>query len=63
MDRALIQPEGTQYEAGHFFALNLRTHLMRHLAVADQQECDNEHDMRALKALSIPEIRMGVPRA
>jgi hypothetical protein len=35
MDRERIAPEGTKYADGHFFLIDLRTSLMRHLAVAD----------------------------
>ena len=62
MSRKREEPAGTKYAAGHFFALDLRTHLMRHLAAADQQERRKEHDMRALKRLPISELRMGAPR-
>ena len=59
MDRERVQPEGTKYAVGHFFLIDLRTHYMRHLAVADQDERKKEHDMRALKALTATELRMG----
>ena len=62
MSRKREEPAGIKYATGHFFALDLRTHLMRHLAVADQQERRKEHDMRALKGLSISELRMGAPK-
>ena len=62
MSRKREEPVGTKYATGHFFALDLRTRLMRHLAAADQQERRKEHDMRALKGLSISELRMGAPK-
>jgi hypothetical protein len=62
MDRVRVEPVGTQDAVGHFFALNLRNHLLRHLVVADQQERRKEHDMRALKALATSELRMGAPK-
>ena len=61
MSRKREEPAGTKYAAGHFFALDLRTHLMRHLAAADQQERREEYDMRALKRLPLSELRMGAP--
>jgi hypothetical protein len=42
----------TKYATGHFFALNLRNHTLRHLGVADQDNRKKEHDMRALKRLT-----------
>ena len=62
LSRQREEPAGTKFAVGHFFALNLRNHLMRHLAVADQHERRKEHDMRALKALSIAQLRMGAPK-
>ena len=53
--------DGVKYAVGHFFALNLRTHGLSHLAVADQIERKKEHDMRALKAMSLEALRQGVP--
>ena len=38
MNRVRVEPAGTQDAVGHFFALNLRNQLMRHLVVADQEE-------------------------
>jgi hypothetical protein len=61
MNRKREAPEGIKYAVGHFFALNLRNQLMRHLVVADQVERKKEHDMRALKGLSKSELRMGAP--
>ena len=51
--------DGVKYAVGHFFALNLRTHALSHLAVADQIERKKEHDMRALKAMSLETLRQG----
>jgi len=62
MNRKREEPEGTKYAVGHFFALNLRNALMRHLVVADQEERKKEHDMRALKGLTRSELRMGAPK-
>lgn len=61
MNRKREEPAGTKYAAGHFFALNLRNQLMRHLVAADQVERKKEHDMRALKGLTKSELRMGAP--
>jgi hypothetical protein len=53
--------DGVKYAVGHFFCLNLRTHALSHLAVADQIERKKEHDMRALKALPLEALRQGAP--
>lgn len=44
---------------GHFFSLNLRTHLLRHLAAAEGL---HEHDMSALKRIKPKGLRQGVPQ-
>ena len=44
---------------GHFFALNLRTHTLSHLAGADQEARKQEHDMRALKRQTLDQLRQG----
>jgi len=54
--------DGTKYATGHFYALNLRSHALSHLCVADQVERKKEHDMRALKQLEITILRQGAPQ-
>lgn len=54
--------EGGKDAVGHFFCLNLRTHALSHLSVADQIERRKEHDMRALKRLDIEVLRQGAPK-
>ena len=51
--------DGVKYATGHFFVLNLRTHALAHLTAADQAARKKEHDMRALKRLSVDELRQG----
>ena len=51
--------KGIKYATGHFFALNLRSHALVHLTVADQLTRKKEHDMHALKKLSLSELRQG----
>ena len=53
--------DGTKYATGHFYALNLRSHALSHLCVADQVERKKEHDMRALKQLEITTLRQAAP--
>ncbi len=60
-DRACSE-DGAKHATGHFFALNLRTRALVHLAVADQLERKKEHDMRALKRMSIQTLRQGAPK-
>jgi len=54
--------DGGKYATGHFFTLNLRTHALAHLTAADQVERKKEHDMRALKRLSMEELRQGAKK-
>ena len=55
--------DGTRYATGHFFGLNLRTHALFHLTLADRGPTrKREHDMRALKRLPPEELRRGADR-
>jgi len=48
---------------GHFFLLNLRTHFLSHLTGADQSGTrKREHDMRAIKRLTVDALRGGQPK-
>ena len=49
--------EGSKMAVGHFYALNLRTHTLRHLAAAEGL---HEHDMSALKRITPKGLRQGV---
>ena len=51
--------DGCKDAVGHFFSLNLRSHALAHLTVAGQVERRKEHDMRALKRLSLQSLRQG----
>jgi hypothetical protein len=51
--------KGSKYATGHFMALNLRSHALVHLTVADQLTRKKEHDMHALKRLSLKDLRQG----
>ena len=52
--------DGTTYATGNFFGLNLRTHALFHLIGADRSGTrKKEHDMRALKRLSLEALRQG----
>lgn len=55
--------DGSKRAVGHFHALDLRTHAMAHLALADTSgERKGEHDMRALKRLDTADLRQGAPK-
>jgi hypothetical protein len=51
--------DGTKMAVGHFYALNLRTHTLRHLAAGEGL---HEHDMSALKRIKPKGLRQGVPK-
>lgn len=53
--------DATKYAVGHLYTLNLRTHALSHLCVADQANRKKEHDMRALKRQDIDTLRQGTP--
>jgi hypothetical protein len=50
---------GSKMAVGHFYALNLRTHTLRHLAAGEGL---HEHDMSALKRIKPKGLRQGVPQ-
>lgn len=52
------RPDGTKYAVGHFYALDLRRHTLRHLDVGVG---DKEHDMHVLKRLTLEVLRQGAP--
>jgi hypothetical protein len=51
--------EGVKMAVGHFYALNLRTHTLRHLAAGEGL---HEHDMSVLKRIKPKGLRQGVPK-
>lgn len=51
--------DGRKWAVGHFYTLNLRSHAMKHLEMADEVHRKHEHDMRALKRQSIQSLRQG----
>lgn len=54
--------DGKKYAMGHFYARNLRTGMLSHLTGADQVNRRKEHDMRALKRLTLAALRQGAPK-
>jgi len=61
-----VKEDGTRvvkkYPVGHLYTLDLRTHLMRHLITADQENRRKEHDMRGLKRAGAEGLRQGVKK-
>lgn len=51
--------DGSKMAVGHFYALNLRTHTLRHLAAGEGL---HEHDMSALKRIKPKGLRHGTPK-
>jgi Transposase DDE domain len=51
--------DDSKMAVGHFYALNLRTHTLDHLAVGEGL---HEHDMSALKRTKPKGLRQGVPK-
>lgn len=52
--------DGAKYAVGHFYALDLRRHSLRHLAVGGGKK---EHDMHVLKRLDAQALRQNAPKA
>ena len=50
-----------KYATSPIYALNLRTHGLSHLALADQITRRKEHEMRTLKRLTVAQLRQGAP--
>jgi len=53
---------GRKYPVQHFYSVDLRTHALRHLTLADTSGTrKKEHDTRALKRLDIETLRQSAP--
>jgi hypothetical protein len=52
----------TKYATGHLYTLDLRSHAMSHLTVADQVTRKKEHDMRSLKRQDTDVLRQGAAK-
>jgi hypothetical protein len=48
-----------KFATSHIYSLNLRTHGLTHLALADQITRRKEHEMRTLKRLTLDDLRQG----
>jgi hypothetical protein len=54
---------GKKYPTQHFYSVDLRTHALRHLTLADTSGTrKREHDTRALKRLDIATLRQSAPK-
>lgn len=54
---------GKKHPTQHFYSVDLRTHALRHLTLADTSGVrKREHDTRALKRLDIETLRQGAPK-
>jgi Transposase DDE domain len=53
------KPAEKRYAVGHLYALNLRTHALRHLGLCEGKK---EHDMGAIKRLGAEALRLGTPK-
>lgn len=54
--------DGRKWAVGHFYTLDMRSHAMKHLEMADEVDRKHEHDMRALKRQSIQSLRQNAPK-
>jgi len=52
----------TKYATGHLYTLDLRSHAMSHLTVADQITRKKEHEMRSLKRQTVDVLRQGAAK-
>jgi hypothetical protein len=58
-----IRKDGKKYPTQHFYSVDLRSHALRHLALADTSgKRKREHDTRALKRLEIETLRQSAPK-
>jgi hypothetical protein len=56
------EDKGTFYAVAHLYTRNLRSGLVAHLINADEVTRKKEHEMRALKRLSITAMRQNAPK-
>ncbi|MBN1470592.1 MAG: transposase [Syntrophaceae bacterium] len=55
--------DGMKHPTQHFYSVDLRSHALRHLALADTSGTrKREHDTRALKRLDIETLRQSAPK-
>lgn len=55
--------DGKKYPTQHFYSVDLRSHALRHLTLADTSGTrKREHDTRALKRLEVETLRQSAPK-
>jgi hypothetical protein len=58
-----VKKFGKKYPTQHFYSVDLRTHALKHLTLADTSGTrKREHDTRALKRLDIKTLRQAAPK-
>lgn len=58
-----VKKSGKKYPTQHYYSVDLRTHGLKHLTLADTSgKRKREHDTRALKRLDIETLRQGAPK-
>lgn len=58
-----VKKFGKKYPTQHFYSVDLRTHALKHLTLADTSgNRKREHDTRALKRLDIKALRQAAPK-
>lgn len=59
-----VKKSGKKYPTQHFYSVDLRTHGLKHLTLADTSGIrKREHDTRALKRLDIKTLRQQAPKS
>jgi len=58
-----VRKDGNKHPTQHFYSVDLRTHGLKHLTLADTSgNRKREHDTRALKRLDVNTLRQGAPK-
>jgi hypothetical protein len=58
-----VRKDGKKYPTQHFYSIDLRSHALRHLTLADTSGTrKREHDTRALKRLEVETLRQSAPK-
>jgi len=58
-----VRKDGKKHPTQHFYSVDLRSHALRHLTLADTSGTrKREHDTRALKRLDIETLRQSAPK-
>jgi hypothetical protein len=58
-----VRKDGKKHATQHFYSVDLRSHALRHLTLADTSGTrKREHDTRALKRLEIDTLRQSAPK-